>query len=111
MGIQRSRPSALTTLISRGPFAARLHGLLIALLLALPLSAASQGTPNQDVIQAETRIVLVNVVVKDKHGKPVDDLSRDDLVLLYNGQEQKTAPLRGKRSARRQQRWRVRRAG
>jgi VWFA-related protein len=31
----------------------------------------------------------VNVVAKDKHGKPVADLGRDDFVLRDNGQEQK----------------------
>jgi VWFA-related protein len=34
---------------------------------------------------------MVNVVVNDKHGKPVDDLHRDDFVLRDNGQEQKIA--------------------
>jgi VWFA-related protein len=33
----------------------------------------------------------VNVVVKDKHGKPVDGLRRDDFTLRDNGQEQKIA--------------------
>jgi VWFA-related protein len=40
------------------------------------------------VIHAGTHVVLVNVVAKDKRGKPVNDLSRDDFVLLDNGQEQ-----------------------
>ena len=30
----------------------------------------------------------MNVVAKDKHGKPVADLGRDDFVLRDNGQEQ-----------------------
>lgn len=34
-------------------------------------------------------MVLVNVVVKDKHGKPVDDLARNDFVLRDKGEEQK----------------------
>jgi VWFA-related protein len=50
-----------------------------------------QSTPDPAVIQGGTHIVLVNVVVKDKHGKPVDDLGRGDFVLRDNGQEQKIA--------------------
>jgi VWFA-related protein len=65
--------------------------LLMALLPALPSSAVAQATPAQDVIQTETHLVLVNVVVKDKHGKPVEDLKRDDFVLLDNNQQQKIA--------------------
>ncbi len=57
--------------------------------LLLPLPVLSQSAPAPDVIQGGTHVVLVNVVVKDKHGKPVDDLRRDDFVLRDNGQEQK----------------------
>jgi VWFA-related protein len=89
MRIRRFRPSVLITFIKRGPFAARPHGLLMALLLVLPSPGAQQAAPDQAVIQAETRLVLVNVVVKDKRGKPVNDLHRDDFVLLDNSQEQK----------------------
>lgn len=61
----------------------------IILILALPLAGAAQATPDQTVIQGGTHVVLVNVVAKDKHGKPVADLTRDDFVLRDNGQEQK----------------------
>lgn len=43
------------------------------------------------MIRATTHLVVLNVVVKDKHGKPVDDLKRDDFLLRDNGQEQKIA--------------------
>jgi len=56
-------------------------------LLTLPLPAPPQSTANP-VIQGGTHVVLVNVVVKDKHGKPVANLHRDDFVLRDNGQEQ-----------------------
>jgi len=59
----------------------------ITAVLALP--AATQTTPDQAVIHSETRVVLVNVVAKDKHGRPVSDLARDDFVLRDNGEEQK----------------------
>jgi len=61
----------------------------ILALLALPSPMAPQGTSDQAVIQAGTHIVLVNVVAKDKDGKPIADLGRDDFVLRDNGQEQK----------------------
>jgi VWFA-related protein len=61
----------------------------ISLLVTWP--AVSQTPPDQAVIQAGTHIVLVNVVAKDKHGKPVAGLSRDDFVLRDNGREEKIA--------------------
>lgn len=65
--------------------------LIAQTLLLAPPPALPQTKPDRAVIQSATRIVLVNVVVKDKHGKPVEDLSRDDFVLRDNGQEQKIA--------------------
>jgi VWFA-related protein len=64
-----------------------------ALLVSPPAipQAVSQAVPDAVVIQGGTHIVLVNVVVKDKHGKPVGDLHRDDFQLRDNGQEQKIA--------------------
>ena len=52
----------------------------VLILLALPSPAAPQEAPDQPVIRAGTNVVLVNVVAKDKRGKPVDDLRRDDFV-------------------------------
>ena len=91
MEIRRFRPSILKTFIARGPLAGWPYGLLMALVLLPPSPAAPQATPDQGVIQVETHVVLVNVVAKDKHGKPVEDLQRDDFVLLDNNQEQKIA--------------------
>jgi len=64
---------------------------VLPLLLALSPPAFPQTTPDRVVIQAGTHVVLVNVVARDKHGKPVDDLNSDDFVLRDNGQEQKIA--------------------
>jgi hypothetical protein len=72
----RSRPFRLSVLIAFVP-------------MMLPQPSAAQAAPDSAVIQGGTHIVLVNVVVKDKHGKPVDDLGRNDFVLRDNGQEQK----------------------
>ena len=72
-----------------------IHGLLstvlLAALLLLPPQAIPQAPPDRMVIQTGTHLVLINVVVKDKHGKPVDDLTRGDFVVRDNGQEQKIA--------------------
>jgi VWFA-related protein len=54
--------------------------LLIAILLQTP-----QPAP---VIRTTTRLVQINVVVHDKNGKPVSDLTKDDFVLSDRGQEQ-----------------------
>ncbi len=43
------------------------------------------------MIRSSTQVVVVNVVVKDKHGKPADDLKREDFELRDNGQPQKIA--------------------
>lgn len=61
----------------------------VAVALAMP--GVSQTPPDQPVIHGGTHVVLVNVVVKDKHGKPIEDLTRDDFTLRDNGQEQKIA--------------------
>jgi len=66
-------------------------GSLLGLLLVGSLPAAAQSTPPDGVIQSERRIVLVNVIAKDKHGKPVEDLRRGDFGLLDNNLEQRIA--------------------
>jgi VWFA-related protein len=91
MKIPRFRPSGLKALVIRTPSARWACGLGMMVLLALPPPVGPQAAPDQGVIQTETHVVLVNVVVKDKHGKPVDDLRRDDFQLLDNNQEQKIA--------------------
>lgn len=63
----------------------------IALLLTLLLSAALAGsaqTARDGTIRVNTRLIQVNVVVRDKNG-PVADLHRDDFVLTDNGKPQR----------------------
>jgi len=91
MRIRWFRPTVLKTFTTRRPFAARPYGLPMALLLGLASTAVPQSTPDEPVIHARTHIVLMNVVVKDKSGKAVDDLSRADFKLRDNGQEQRIA--------------------
>src|SRR5579863_5961493 len=90
MRIRTLRPAVLKTFLTHGRSAARPSGLFMILLQMAPLAVA-QPSPDRVVMQAGTHVVLVNVVVKDKHGKPVDNLTRDDFVLRDNAQEQKIA--------------------
>ena len=60
------------------------------------LSAAQQSsTPDQEApvttLRANTRLVVLDVVVTDKHGVPVRNLSKSDFTILENGQEQQIA--------------------
>jgi VWFA-related protein len=60
------------------------------------LSAAQQSSaPDQEVpvttLRANTRLVVLDVVVTDKHGVPVRNLTQSDFTVLENGQEQKIA--------------------
>ncbi len=61
--------------------------------LALPVlgqaPAGQAPTPSdQPVMRVTTRLVQVNVIVQDKKGNPVTDLTRDDFQVLDEGQEQ-----------------------
>src|SRR5215813_9497882 len=68
---------------------------LIVALLFSSLSAQtpapqSQKTSQQGAfrIKVETELVLVNVVARDKQGRPVQDLKADDFTLLEDGKTQ-----------------------
>jgi VWFA-related protein len=65
--------------------------LRLLLITALALAIALSPSPAQEpvLIQTQTHVVLINVVAKDKHGRPVEDLTRDDFELRDNGQDQK----------------------
>src|SRR5580658_2539063 len=48
-----------------------------------------QSIPAQDVVfKAQTRLVVVNVSVKDKAGKPVLNLKKEDFDILEDGKKQ-----------------------
>jgi VWFA-related protein len=54
-----------------------------------PASQASRPPePQQTVVRVTTRLVQVSVVVHDRKGEPVTDLTRDDFTLLEDGQPQ-----------------------
>ncbi len=71
-----------------------LAGVLCTLLLFLAVGPA-QNAPSTlgpssslPVFHAETRLVVVDVVITDRHGKPVTDLKKSDLTLLEDGKPQ-----------------------
>jgi len=68
---------------------------LVLLLAALALTCFGQDsqTPQEPVatFQSATRLVVLDVVVTDKHGKPVRTLSKDDFTILEDGQPQTAA--------------------
>ncbi|MGB0035524.1 MAG: VWA domain-containing protein [Candidatus Acidiferrales bacterium] len=47
-----------------------------------PFNQAVQSQQPSQAIRATTRLVQVSVVVHDKHGNPISDLTKDDFVLL-----------------------------
>lgn len=59
--------------------------------LALPVlgqAPAASGDQSPPVLRVTTRLVQVSVIVQDKKGEPVTDLTRNDFELLDNGKEQ-----------------------
>src|ERR1700704_3905728 len=72
-----------------------------ALIGALCLPRAIAQTPTQQQpakgdqglyrMRVESELVLVNVVVRDKQGKPVTDLKQEDFTLLEDGKAQRVA--------------------
>ena len=52
--------------------------------------AAPQAKQEATVLRVTTHFVQVNVVVQDKKGEPVADLTRDDFTLLDQGQPQQS---------------------
>src|SRR5689334_9954308 len=69
--------------------------LLIAFsLAAVPLHAQDQSPTkgdDQDVVKVTSNLVSLDVIVKDKKGKPVTDLKAEDFTVSENGVPQKIA--------------------
>jgi len=65
--------------------------LVVVSFLAVPTPAegpAQTSKQNQKVLRVTTRLVEVNVVVQDRKGQPVTDLTRDDFLLTEEGRRQ-----------------------
>ncbi len=70
------------------------RAITIASIAALLLSSVTAQTPaRQDnfKVKVSTDVVLVNVVARDKQGKPVPDLKMQDFTLLEDGKPQQIA--------------------
>jgi VWFA-related protein len=69
----------------------RARGWMVTVALALafagPTLHAQEPTP-APVFHAESRLVVVDVVVADKHGQPVTDLKQEDFALTEDGKPQ-----------------------
>ncbi len=63
--------------------------LLWLVLLGAGVSLGGQApSPERTVLRVTTRLVEVNVIVRDKKGAPVANLTRDDFILLEDGKPQ-----------------------
>ncbi|HEY1493816.1 MAG TPA: VWA domain-containing protein [Candidatus Solibacter sp.] len=62
---------------------------LLALALAALTAAGQQQPAAVTTFRAETSLVVVDVTVKDKSGKPIEDLKQSDFTLLEDGKPQK----------------------
>lgn len=70
---------------------------------SVPGNSPQQAAPQQQnpgqvyesstVLKATTRLVVLDVVVRDNHGHPVKDLKASDFTILEEGQEQKISDL------------------
>src|SRR5437899_5457700 len=67
--------------------------LAISLLPAQQPQAPTAANQNQRQfkIKVESQLVLANVVARDKQGKPVTDLKREDFTILEDGKPQSIA--------------------
>jgi len=64
---------------------------LLALFAARALTAQADSASSNPTIRANTRLVVVDVVITDKHGKPVTDLKASDFSVQEKGKNQKIA--------------------
>jgi VWFA-related protein len=66
---------------------------LVISVLTYPIS--SQDTSDQPVFRSQSRLVVLDVVVTDHHGKHVSDLKKDDFQVLENGKLQTIKSFEG----------------
>ena len=66
---------------------------LAACLVATSFDATAQQQPTTPTFKSRADLVLVPVIVRDKHGSHVGGLAASDFTLLDNGARQKIASL------------------
>src|SRR5207245_10593450 len=57
-----------------------------------PTQAQPQAKQEPPVVRVTTRLVQLNVIVQDRKGAPVPDLTRDHLTLLDQGRQSIVSP-------------------
>lgn len=63
---------------------------LLLFALVLPCaSARAQNAPQTSTLTVRARLVVLDLVVMDKDGKPVEDLTRDDFTVYEDGKAQR----------------------
>src|ERR1044071_211307 len=68
--------------------------LVVALLLPFYGPAAAQNPQDEDVVQVSSQEVKLDVVVKDKRGRPVKDLKEGDFEIYEDGVRQQIRSFR-----------------
>jgi VWFA-related protein len=62
--------------------------------LTVPLVAGQSPSPSQPIFQTQSTIVLLDVVVRDRRGRPVRDLRPEELQVFEDGQRRQLTSFR-----------------
>ena len=91
----------MNTLLRRSVYVLAIAFALLAAAARLHSQSPSQGVP-APTIRVSTRLVLVDVVVTDKQGKPVSGLKAEDFTIEEKGKKQKIAVFQTPEEAQQQ---------
>ncbi len=58
---------------------------LLLAAIALSLAASAKADPPVPTMRADTRVLEIDVIVRDSHGKPVEDLKQSDFTVTDDG--------------------------
>lgn len=72
----------------------RFTALFVSLLLAVPPAAAQQPSPADPTIRTSSQEVLLDIIVRDKKGRPVRDLNQDEIEVSDEGSQQRIRSFR-----------------
>jgi len=93
--------ATMNTLLRRSVYVLAIAFALLAAAARLHSQSPSQGVP-APTIRVSTRLVLVDVVVTDKQGKPVSGLKAEDFTIEEKGKKQKIAVFQTPEEAQQQ---------
>ncbi|MGE5736906.1 MAG: hypothetical protein ACM34E_17570, partial [Acidobacteriota bacterium] len=91
----------MNTLLRRSVYVLAIAFALLAAAARLHSQSPSRGVP-APTIRVSTRLVLVDVVVTDKQGKPVSGLKAEDFTIEEKGKKQKIAVFQTPEEAQQQ---------